>query len=83
MMIIGGANQRRADARLLGLDDIPLQPLDGRRQAPDRKRMSIRSPDVAAQSVRAIGFEISRADLRGRKFSAPLFRRPLNSFVRP
>jgi len=34
--------------------DRPLQPLDGRRAAPDRKRMSIRSPDGAALSVRAI-----------------------------
>jgi len=27
--------------------DRPLQPLDGRREAPDRKRMLIRSPDGA------------------------------------
>jgi len=39
---------------LARVDDRPLQPLDGRRGAPDRKRMSIRSPDGAAQSVRAI-----------------------------
>jgi len=36
------------------VDDRPLQPLDGRREAPDRKRMSIRSPVGAARSVRAI-----------------------------
>jgi len=39
---------------LARVDDRPLQPLDGRREAPDRKRMLIRSPDGAAQSVRAI-----------------------------
>ena len=36
------------------MDDRPLQPLDGRREAPDRKRMLVRSPDGAARSVRAI-----------------------------
>ncbi len=30
---------------LARVDDRPLQPLDGRREAPDRKRMAIRSPD--------------------------------------
>ena len=39
---------------LARVDDRPLQPLDGRREAPDRKRMIIRSPDGAARSVRAI-----------------------------
>jgi hypothetical protein len=34
---------------LARVDDRPLQPLDGRREAPDRKRMIIRSPDGAAQ----------------------------------
>jgi len=33
---------------LARVDDRPLQPLDGWRGAPDRKRMSIRSPDGAA-----------------------------------
>ncbi len=36
------------------MDDRPLQPLDGRREAPDRQRMAIRSADGAARSVRAI-----------------------------
>jgi hypothetical protein len=31
-----------------------LQPLDGRREATDSKRMLIRNPDGAARSVRAI-----------------------------
>ncbi len=39
---------------LARVDGRPLQPLDGRREAPDRKRMLIRSPDGAARSVRAI-----------------------------
>ncbi len=43
------------------MDDCPLHPLDGRREAPDRKRMVIRSPDGAAQSVRAIGHANQRA----------------------
>jgi hypothetical protein len=36
------------------VDDRPMQPLDGRRGAPDRKRMAIRSPVGVARSVRAI-----------------------------
>jgi len=32
------------------VDDRPLQPLDGRRKAPDRKRMLIRSPEGASVS---------------------------------
>jgi len=39
---------------LARVDDRPLQPLDGRREAPDRQRMAIRSADGAARSVRAI-----------------------------
>jgi hypothetical protein len=46
---------------LARVDDRPLQPLDGRREAPDRKRMLIRSPDGAAQSVRAIVKDNQRA----------------------
>jgi hypothetical protein len=34
--------------------DRLLQPLDGRREATDSKRMVIRSPDGAARSVRAV-----------------------------
>ncbi len=41
------------------MDDCPLQPRDGRREAPDRKRMVIRSPDGAARRVRAIGERVS------------------------
>jgi hypothetical protein len=36
-------------------DDCPLHALDGRREAPDRKRVVIRNADGAARSVRAIG----------------------------
>jgi len=39
---------------LARMGDCPLHPLDGRREAPDRKRTVIRSPDGAARSVRAI-----------------------------
>jgi len=39
--------------------DRPLQPLDGRREAPGRQRMGIRSADGAARSVRAIDPRIS------------------------
>jgi hypothetical protein len=39
---------------LARVDDCPLQPLDGRREAPDRKRVAIRNADGAARSVRAI-----------------------------
>jgi len=42
------------------VEDRPLQPLDGRREAPVRKRMVIRSTDGAARSVRAIDSRISR-----------------------
>ncbi|MCK5601458.1 hypothetical protein KAR91_06310, partial [Candidatus Pacearchaeota archaeon] len=40
-------------------DDRPLHPLDGRRFAPDRMRMGIRSDDGVARSVRAIGISLS------------------------
>jgi len=36
------------------VDDWPLHPLDGRREAPDRKLVAIRNADGAARSVRAI-----------------------------
>jgi len=39
---------------LARVDDRPLQPLDGWRKAPDRKRMGIRSADGTARTVRAI-----------------------------
>jgi hypothetical protein len=41
-------DQRRANGELARVDDRPLQPPDGRREAPDRKRISIRNPDGAA-----------------------------------
>ncbi|MCS6804708.1 MAG: hypothetical protein RMM98_15670 [Acidobacteriota bacterium] len=40
--------------KLACVDARPLHPLDGRREAPDRKRMAIRSADGVARSVRAI-----------------------------
>ena len=46
LRISGGRTRERAR-----VDDRPLQPLDGRREAPDRKRMAIRSPDGAAASA--------------------------------
>jgi hypothetical protein len=49
----GSAAGGRA-SELARVDDRPLQPLDGWREGPDRKRMLIRSPDGAARSVRAI-----------------------------
>jgi hypothetical protein len=36
------------------VDACPLHPLDGRREAPDSKRVGIRNADGAARSVRAI-----------------------------
>ena len=50
----GAADKLREDGALACQSDRQLQPLDGRRGAPDRKRMVIRSPDGAARSVRAI-----------------------------
>ena len=37
--------------------DRPLQPLDGRREAPGRQRMAIRSPDGAARSDPKVALE--------------------------
>ena len=37
----------RSGCELVRRSDCPLHPLDGRREAPDRKRMTIRSPDGA------------------------------------
>jgi len=39
----GAADQRRGGGELAHQPSRPLQPLDGRREAPDRKRMAIRS----------------------------------------
>jgi hypothetical protein len=36
------------------MDNRPLHLLDGRREAPDRKRVAIRNADGAARSIRAI-----------------------------
>jgi len=44
LRISGGRTRERAR-----VDDRPLQPLDGRRRAPDRKRMAIRGSDGAAR----------------------------------
>jgi hypothetical protein len=49
LRINGG--RMRARARV---DDYPLHSLDGRREAPDRKRVVIRNADSAARSVRVI-----------------------------
>jgi hypothetical protein len=54
LRISGGRTRERAR-----VDGRPLQPFDGRREAPDRKRMAIRSPDGAAAS--APSFELSGA----------------------
>ena len=50
----GAADKLREGGPLAGQTDRQLQPLDGRRGAPGRKRMAIRSVDGAARSVRAI-----------------------------
>ena len=50
----GVADQRRGGGELAHQPNRPLHPLDGRREAPDRKRMAIRSADGAARSVRAL-----------------------------
>jgi len=47
--ISGGRTYELASA-----DNYPLHPLDGLREAPDRKRVAIRNADGAARSVRAI-----------------------------
>ncbi len=38
----------RSGCELVRRSDCPLNPLDGRYEAPDRKRMAICSPDGAA-----------------------------------
>jgi len=45
LRVSGGRTRERAR-----VDDRPRQPLDGQREALDRKRMAIRSPDGAAHS---------------------------------
>ncbi|MFH1218901.1 MAG: hypothetical protein V1694_00405, partial [Candidatus Eisenbacteria bacterium] len=50
----GAADKLRREGTLACLTERQLHPLDGRREAPDRERMAIRSPDGAARSVRAI-----------------------------
>jgi len=50
----GAADKLREGGTLACRPDRQLQPLDGRRVAPGRKWMVIRSADGAARSVRAI-----------------------------
>ena len=54
MIANGAADQRRAASELARVAKRPLHSLDGRRVAPDGKRITVRSPDGAARSVRAI-----------------------------
>ena len=55
----GAADKLREGGTLACRPDRQLQPLDGRRVAPGRKWMVIRSADGAARSIRAIGLELS------------------------
>ena len=51
----GAADQRRGGGELAHQPNRPLHPLDGRREAPGRKRMAIRSADGAVDSNRVLG----------------------------
>jgi len=48
-------------------DRRPLRPLNGRCEAPDRKRMIIRSTDGAARSVRAIAVLSCKTGLKRKR----------------
>ena len=56
---------------LARVDDRPMQELDGQREALDRKQMVVRSPDGAAQSVRAIAPHVSRCPTASAPFPLP------------
>jgi len=64
----GAADQRRGGGELAHQPNRPLHPLDGRREAPDRQRMAIRSADGAARSVRAIDRDEPPSEARSAPF---------------
>jgi len=51
---IGATDQWQGGGELAHQSNRPLNPLDGRREAQDRKRIAISSADGMARSVRAI-----------------------------